>query len=408
MDYTFLLVIALIMLSTKVLGLASEKVHMPQVVGALIAGVILGPSVLNVVGETDFLMKASELGVIILMFTAGLDTDLDELKSTGFASFIIALIGVVVPLIGGTACFMLFDAMPDDPQKMLKAIFVGVVLTATSVSITVETLREMGKLKSKVGTAILGAAVIDDILGIIVLTVLTGFTDPDVQPLMVFGRIALFFVFLAVVGFIMHKAFSKMDSLWAQHRRIAIYALAFCFILSFVAEHFFGIADITGAYFAGLILCNISDTRNYAGKKMNVLGYMLFSPLFFASIGIKTELDGLTGMLILFAVTITVIAILTKVIGCGLGAKLMGFETYDAVSIGLGMVSRGEVALIVAQKGEQAGLIAPDLFPPIVLMVIVTTLITPILLKVGMRRQTPGNTELSPKEAAQMPRTDHI
>ncbi|MDY3617770.1 cation:proton antiporter [Agathobaculum sp.] len=408
MDYTFLLVIALILLSTKVLGLASEKVHMPQVVGALIAGLLLGPSVFNIVSETDFLMKASEIGVIILMFTAGLDTDLDELKQTGFASFIIALIGVIVPLVGGLGCYLLFDSNGGDPQNMLKAIFIGVVLTATSVSITVETLREMGKLKSKVGTAILGAAVIDDILGIIVLTVLTGFTDPDVQPLMVFGRIALFFVFLGIIGIIMHKAFSKMDSVWSKHRRIAIYALAFCFLLSFVAEHFFGIADITGAYFAGLILCNISDTREYAAKKLTVLSYMLFSPLFFASIGIKTELHGLTGMMVLFAVVLTLIAILSKVIGCGLGAKLMGFQTYDALSVGLGMVSRGEVALIVAQKGEQAGLIDPHFFPPIVLMVIVTTLITPVLLKFGMKRQTPANTEFVNGEAVRMPKTDHI
>lgn len=408
MDYTFLLVIALILLSTKVLGLASERVHMPQVVGALIAGLLLGPSCFNLVSETDFLMKSAELGVIILMFMAGLDTDLGELKKTGAASFVIAVIGVVVPFLGGLGCYLALDYDPTDAKGMLKAAFIGVVLTATSVSITVETLREMGKLKSKVGTAILGAAVIDDILGIIVLTVLTGFTDTNVKPLMVFGRIGLFFVFLGVVGFIMYKVFSKMDRMWGQRRRIAIYSLVFCFLMSFAAEQFFGIADITGAYFAGLILCNISETREYAAKKMTVLGYMLFSPLFFASIGIKTELHGLTGTIVVFAVLLTIIAILSKVIGCGLGARLMGFQTYDAMSIGLGMISRGEVALIVAQKGEQAGLIDPHLFPPIVLMVIVTTLITPILLKVGMKRQTPANTEFSVQEAQNMPKTSHI
>ncbi len=281
MDYTFLLVMALIMLSTKVLGLASERVHMPQVVGALIAGVILGPSCLGWVGQTDFLLKASELGVIILMFSAGLDTDLDELKSTGLASFVIALIGVIVPLAGGIGCYLLFDNDPSDPRNMMKAAFIGVVLTATSVSITVETLREMGKLKSKVGTAILGAAVIDDILGIVVLTVLTGFTDPAVKPLMVFGRIIAFFVFLGVIGLIVHRVFIRMDVMWNKHRRLAIYSLAFCFLLSFAAERFFGIADITGAYFAGLILCNITNTREYASRKLTELSYMMFSPLFF-------------------------------------------------------------------------------------------------------------------------------
>ena len=372
MSYDFLLTIAIIMLFTKVFGLTSERVHMPQVVGALIAGVLVGPSCLGWVGETDFLVKAAEIGVIILMFNAGMDTDLDELKTTGFASFIIALIGVIVPLVGGVACYLAFDNDPTDPMNMLKAAFIGVVLTATSVSITVETLREMGKLKSKVGTAILGAAVIDDILGIVVL--------------------------------VMYRVFLKMEEKWHRHRRIAIYAVAFAFLMSYVAERYFGIADITGAYFAGIVMCRLSSARDYVASKTNVLGYMLFSPLFFASIGIKTNLEGLTSTMAIFAVVLTIVAILTKIIGCGLGARVMGFQTYDAFSIGLGMVSRGEVALIVAQKGEQAGLIDPHMFPPIVLVVIVTTLVTPILLKLGMSKQTPANTEFNAQEKVQMPK----
>ena len=384
-SYEFLLVIAIILLSTKLLGLISERVHMPQVVGALLAGIILGPSVLGLVEETDFLLKTSEIGVIILMFMAGLDTDLDELKKTGFASFVIALCGVLVPLAAGTGLFYVFFPDAGDPLHFLKALFIGVVLTATSVSITVETLREMGKLKGKVGTAILGAAIIDDIMGIIVLTVVSGMTDPSVKISAVLLRIVAFFVLLGVVGFVMHKLFSQLSSTWHQHRRIAIYGFSFCLILSFVAEHYFGIADITGAYFAGLILCNIMEAREYINKKMTVLGYMIFSPIFFASIGIKTELSGLTGSLIVFSVVLLLVAILTKIIGCGLGAKLMGFSLQDSFSVGLGMVSRGEVALIVAQKGAQAGLIDSHLFPPIVLVVIVTTLITPILLKMFMK-----------------------
>lgn len=393
MDYSFLIVLAIIMLSTKVLGMASERVNMPQVVGALIAGLLLGPSCFGIVSETDFLIKVAEVGVIILMFNAGLDTDISELKSTGLSAFIIALIGVIVPFIGGAACYLAFNGQPD-PQRMLKAAFIGVVLTATSVSITVETLREMGKLKSKVGTAIMAAAVIDDILGIIVLTVLTGFTDSSVEPLMIFARIIAFFVFILIVAFFIRKFFSNIHNrLWGSRRRIAIYALAFCFVLSYCAERFFGIADITGAYFAGLMLSDLTDTRKYVAKKIDVMSYMLFSPMFFASIGIKTELSGLDGNLILFAITLTVIAVITKIIGCGLGAKLTGFGTYDSFGIGLGMVSRGEVALIVAQKGSMAGLIGGNLFPAVVLMVIVTTLVTPLLLKLGMKRPTLANTE---------------
>lgn len=383
-SYEFLLILAVILLSTKVFGLISERVHMPQVVGALLAGVVLGPSVLGLVQETDFLLKTSEIGVIILMFMAGLDTDLEELKKTGLASFVIALIGVLVPLVAGTVLYLVF--FPDSGQMhLLKAVFVGVVLTATSVSITVETLREMGRLKGKVGTAILGAAIIDDIMGIVVLTLVSGMTDPTVRPLSILLRIAVFFALIVIVGWVMHRLFQMITDEWKNHRRIAIYGFAFCLILSFTAEHYFGIADITGAYFAGLILCNIMEAREYISKKMNILAYMIFAPIFFASIGIKTELDGLTNNLIVFAVALLIVAILTKIIGCGLGAKLMGFSNRDALSVGLGMVSRGEVALIVAQKGAQAGLIESTLFPPIVLMVIVTTLITPILLKMFMR-----------------------
>lgn len=398
-SYEFLLILAVILLSTKVFGLISERVHMPQVVGALVAGVVLGPSVLGLVEETDFLMKTSEIGVILLMFMAGLDTDLEELKKTGLASFVIALIGVLVPLAAGTGLYLAFFPDNGEPLHMLKALFIGVVLTATSVSITVETLREMGRLKGKVGTAILGAAIIDDIMGIIVLTLVSAMTDPTVKPIAVLGRILAFFVLLVIVGYIMYRLFRAITNEWSNHRRIAIYALAFCLILSFVAEHYFGIADITGAYFAGLILCNIMEAREYINKKVNIMAYMFFSPVFFASMGIKTELDGMTTSLLIFSIALLVIAILTKIVGCGLGAKLMGFNWSDSLSVGLGMVSRGEVALIVAQKGAQSGLVDSSLFPPIVLVVIVTTLITPILLKLFMKSPEGPDLEL---------RHDHI
>ena len=386
-SYDFLLSLAVILLATKALGVLSERVHMPQVVGALVAGVLLGPSVFGFVSETDFLVKTSEIGVIMLMFLAGLDTDLAELKKTGFASFVIAVIGAVFPLIGGTICYEIFFKDLADPMDFLKALFIGVVLTATSVSITVETLREMGKLKGKVGTAVLGAAVIDDILGIIVLTVITGFADPSVKPIRVMGNIALFFVFIAIIGIIFYKAFQKMDIIWSNHRRLAIVSLAFCFILSYIAEVFFGIADITGAYFAGIILCNILDLREYVAKKINIMNYMFFAPIFFSSIGIKTNLEGFTSEIAAFSIVLLIIAILTKVLGCGLGAKLFKFTNHEALAVGVGMISRGEVALIVAQKGAAAGLINTDLFPAIVLVVVVTTLVTPILLKLVMNKE---------------------
>ncbi|MGN1013804.1 MAG: cation:proton antiporter [Butyricicoccus sp.] len=393
MDYSILLVIAIILFATKFLGLASGKVSMPQVVGALVAGLILGPSVLGIVQETDIIVTLSEIGVIMLMFDAGLGTDLKELKSTGAASFIIAVIGVIVPLLGGVGLYMLYFPNNGDSMYMLEAIFIGVILTATSVSITVETLREMGKLQGKVGTAIMGAAVIDDILGIIVLTVVSSFTDPDVQIAVVLLKIVLFFVFVAVAGFICYKLFSIMNNGYKNHmhRRVAIFGLAFALLMSYCAEEFFGVADITGAYFAGLLLCNLPFVRDYVSRRVSIVSYMFFSPIFFASVGVKTDLHGLTPSLLLFGLLLLIIAILTKVVGCGLGAKMCKFSTHDSLSIGIGMVSRGEVALIVAQKGSACGLVSESMFAPVILVVIVTTLITPILLKLVMGDKKPKN-----------------
>lgn len=386
--YDYLIFISVILISTKLLGLLSQKVHMPAVVGALVSGVILGPSVLNLVGESDFLAKTAEIGVIILMFLAGLETDLEELKKTGLASFIVALIGVIVPLIGGTVIYStFFDIDMGNRQELLKAVFVGVVLTATSVSITVETLREMGKLKGRLGTTILGAAIIDDIMGIIVLTVITSLSGGESAEngsiIMIIIKILVYFIFIAAIAVVVHfmrDIISKGD----YKRRTSISALAFCFILAYVTEKYFGIADITGAYFAGIMLCT-SNIKEYVNKRINVISYLFFAPVFFASIGIKTSLDGLNGSLIVFALLLLIVAIFTKIIGCGLGAKLNGFANKDALAIGIGMVSRGEVALIVAQKGSQVGLLSSDLFPPIVLVVIVTTLLTPILLKIALK-----------------------
>ena len=388
MSYTFLLVLAVILLSTKILGLASGKVNMPQVVGALLAGLILGPSILNIVSVDNTIAVISELGVIMLMFSAGLETDLAELKKTGLASFVIALAGVLLPLVCGTGLYLFWFRGEGDPQAVLKAIFVGVILTATSVSITVETLKEMGKLKGRVGTAILGAAVIDDILGIIALTVVSSFTNPDIQIHTVIIKIVLFFVFIAVVSFFVYKYFSHHNAFNEKmHRRVAIYGLAFCLLLSFASEQFFGVADITGAYFAGLLLCNLPSVRAYVSRKIEICAYMLFSPVFFASVGLKTDLRGLSLSLLVFAILLLLIAILSKIIGCGLSAKLFHFSNHEALSVGIGMVSRGEVALIVAQKGAAFGLVPDSLFGPVILVVIVTTLITPILLKLVMGRK---------------------
>ena len=328
--------------------------------------------------------RAAELGVILLMFNAGLETDLSELKKNGVASFVTALIGVIVPLIGGFLGYAFFFHTDfSDYDEVLKAAFVGVVLTATSVSITVETLREMGKLKGKVGTTILGAAVIDDIIGIIVLTIVTSLKDTSVSPITVVLKIVLYFVFIAVLIFVLTKLKVFVEE-QDEKRRTAIICVALCFILSYISEEYFGIADITGAYFAGLMLCTMK-VGPYVARRCEIPSYLIFSPVFFASVGLKVTLGGMDASIWIFAIILLVIAILSKVVGCGLGAKICGCTGKEAFQVGIGMISRGEVALIVAQKGYASGMLDDVLFAPIVLVVIVTTLITPILLKLVMK-----------------------
>ena len=380
-DYSYLLSIALILISTKVLGLFSKKIKLPQVVGALIAGVIMGPACLGWIHNTEMLSCLSEIGVIVLMFAAGLETDINELKRTGKASFLIALIGVIVPLLGGAAAAYFFNDSVDG-NKMLQNIFIGIILTATSVSITVETLKEMGKLSTPAGNAILGAAIIDDILGIIALTMVISMADSSVSLGMVLLKILGFFVFTFVAAVGYHYAFKKWtDNNPVKLRRYVVISFAFCLVLAYCAEEFFGVADITGAFFAGLAISGTTKA-DYVTKRFDTLSYLLLSPIFFASIGLKVVLPKMNLEIVLFTVIICLVAVLTKVIGCGLGAKICKYSNKEALQIGVGMISRGEVALIVANKGEAVGLMSDKFFAPIVIMVVLTTIITPVLLKV--------------------------
>ena len=387
--YGFLFDLALILLSTKLFGLVTRRFKMPQVVGALAAGLILGPAMLNILGETDFITKLSEVGVIVLMFTAGLETDIQELKRTGKASFIIALIGVLVPLGGGflLAYFFNNEAIAGPGANLfLQDIFIGIILTATSVSISVETLKEMGKLNTRAGNAILGAAIIDDILGIVALTVVTSLADASVNLLVVLLKIVAFFVVAAGGGFLFYIVFKKYQARYQKDmRRFVILAFVFCLLLSFCAERFFGVADITGAFIAGMVISNTQHSK-YIAARFETLSYIFLSPVFFASIGLKVSLPDMTGSIILFSVLLVVVAVLTKIVGCGIGAKLCKFSTHESIQIGAGMVSRGEVALIVATKGASLGLMSTVFFGPIIIMVVITTIIAPILLKLAFHK----------------------
>lgn len=387
MDYKYLLDLAIILLCTKALGLLTRRVQMPQVVGALLAGLLLGPAGVSILTETSFLQSVAEIGVIVLMFCAGMETDIKELKACGKASFIIALCGVLVPLAGGFATAYFFNRpgmIESDASAsiFLQNIFIGVILTATSVSITVETLKELGKLKTRSGNAILGAAIIDDILGIVALTIVTSISDPSVKIGMVMLKIVGFFVFAAVVGFIFYKLYKNwVDKANKEKHRHTIVAFVFCLLMAYIAEDVFGVADITGAFIAGLIISNVQRST-YLETKFDTLSYLLLSPVFFASIGLKVELPKMSAAIVGFAVALTIVAVLTKVVGCGFGAKICHYKNYQAKRIGIGMISRGEVALIVASKGAALGLLGSAFLGPIIIVVVITTIITPVFLKV--------------------------
>lgn len=385
--YQFLFNLALILLSTKLLGLLTKKFQMPQVVGALLAGLVLGPAVLGIIRETAFIHATAEIGVVVLMFCAGMETDIQELKKSGKASFVIAVIGVIVPLAGGFGVAYFFNrpgVIESDASGsvLLQNIFIGIILTATSVSITVETLKELGKLKTRSGNAILGAAIIDDILGIIGLTVITSLADTSVNVAIVLLKVLGFFVFAALAGFAFYKFYVR----WVVPsqkglRRHVIIVFVFCLLMSYIAEVGFGVADITGAFIAGLIISCTQRTQ-YLASKFDTLSYVYLSPVFFASIGLQVVLPSMNFQVVLFAAILVVVAILTKVVGCSFGAKLCGYKNYQCARIGVGMISRGEVALIVASKGAAIGLLGANFLGPVVLVVIITTIVTPILLKI--------------------------
>ena len=259
----------------------------------------------------------------------------------------------------------------------------------------------MGKLNTRAGNAILGAAIIDDILGIVALTIVTSMADASVNIWVVLLKVVLFFVFAGGAGFVFYLIFTKwLKRYHKDMRRFVIVAFVFCLLLSYCAEVFFGVADITGAFIAGVILSNTERTK-YIASRFETLSYMLLSPMFFASIGIKVVLPDMDWMIILFAVLLVIVAVLTKILGCGIGAKLCKYTNREALQIGAGMISRGEVALIVANKGAAVGLMSSVFFGPVVIMVVITTIIAPILLKIVFRPHKNDTNEVVSNELAE-------
>ena len=378
--------LAIIILSAKFFALVARKCKAPQVVGEIIAGLLIGPCLLNLVQTSDSISIFAEIGVVLLMFTTGLGTNLKELMRAGPIATLIACVGVFVPLVGGTLLYGAFYgfAAVGSPE-FYRALFIGTIMTATSVSITVATLQELGHLKSFLGTTIVSAAVIDDVIGIIVLTCVLGASSGEGTGIGgVLIQTVLFFLVAIGVGVIIHYAMKWLDARNPHTQRI----LAFCFAMAYIAEQYFGIADITGAYIAGIVLCTMNDA-SYVERRVDISNYVIFAPVFFASIGLKTDISGLTPEIFLFCVCFVIVALATKIIGCGLAAKICRFNWGDALKVGVGMMTRGEVALIVAQKGLEVGVVDPVYFTAVILLIVVSSVATPLALKALFTKMPP-------------------
>ncbi|MGH0591935.1 cation:proton antiporter [Bacillus pretiosus] len=373
MDFEFFFQIALILLSTKLAGDLSVRLGQPSVLGKLIVGIVIGPAILGWIENSELLTQLSNVGVILLMFMAGLETDLEELNANRNSSLAVALGGIVLPFVGGYVSGLVMG------MEQGNAVFLGLLLCATSVSISVQTLRDLGKMKTRESTTMLGAAVFDDILVVILLAFAMSFlgTD-DVNLTMVILKKVVFFASIILIGWKSVPAIMRWLSPLRVSESIVSAALIICFSFAYFGE-LLGIAGIIGAFAAGIAISQ-TNYKHEVEKKVEPIAYAMFVPVFFVSIGMNITFDGI-GNQIWFILALTVIAVLTKLIGCGLGARMTGFDAKSSAIIGSGMVSRGEVALIIAGTGLSSGLLAQDYFTAIVIVVILTTMITPPMLK---------------------------
>lgn len=425
---SLLLPLALILLLSKLLQMGCKRVKMPQVVGMLLAGIIIafidkipGINLLNDSARAGIKFLA-EIGVVLIMFSAGLGTNLNSIKSSGISAIVVTSLGVIVPMSLGFLVAGLFNGFSgtitlEDGLTVSKTwsnLFYGVILTATSVSVTVATLKEMHRLNGKAGTIIISAAILDDIIGVIVLSVVLSLSgagssgENTLGSLMcsndvvaVFLNVLFFFIFTIAIGVGIHYLFKYLNKKKPHTRRLPIFGLAFCFFMAFASEKFFGVADITGAYFAGLALAGIGhhinpirdvladDTSDYIERKSDVLSYMIFSPIFFANVGINADFSGLKATMIGFGCCYILAGLLGKVLGCGIGAKVTGNHLKDSIRIGIGMMARAEVALICANKGIDAGLVDSGMSTFIVIMIIVSSFVTPLILKLTYKNENP-------------------
>lgn len=385
----FYLTILIILLATKLAGDLTARLGQPAVVGKLLVGIIIGPAMLGWVENSHMIEELSEIGVLLLMFMAGLETNVDELKRSFKSSMAVAVGGIIMPLLGG---YLTGIAIGMDSSK---AIFLGLLLSATSVSISVQSLKDLGLMRSKESTTLLGAAILDDILVVILLAFVMSIVGGEEVNLALV--ISYKFIFFAIVALFIWKIAKWIMKLLAPLRvteAIISAGLILCFFLAYVAEQF-GVAGIIGAFAAGLAISQ-TDYKHEVEHKLQPIAYTIFVPIFFVSVGFSVSFEGLgsqIGLLILFFI----LALITKLIGSGLGARLTGYSRRSALGIGSGMVSRGEVALIIATIGLESGLLEQRYFTVLVIVVILTTIVTPLLLKATLGNQPKNQPQSQPQ-----------
>lgn len=391
--------LAVILLLAKSFGLLARKIGLPQVTGMVVAGLLIGflkrfnnPDNFFLSffmnpdqQESEVLHAFSQVGVVLILFSSGLETKLSDLKKSGLAATVIAFAGVITPILFGALGAMAFlhGYSEYSHDKLLNAIFVGTILAATSVGITVETLKELGKLNGKVGQTVISAAVIDDVIGIIALSIVTSLKGNGAEQIGITLLKAVgFFAFAIGLGILLRVYFNWEERKFPHKRRTSIFAFAMCFFYAYCSEKFFGIASITGAYVAGIMISGLDDTP-FVDRKAVVSGYMIFTPIFFAYIGISADFSSFSLNALWFGLAFVALGIAGKIIGCSLAAKPFGFTNKESLTVGCGMIARGEVALAVYSAGQSLIAAENGLDPLLatIMLILISSIVCPILLK---------------------------
>lgn len=379
----FIGVLCLILISTTVAGHFSRRFGIPAVIGQLLVGIVLGNAGLRLVHPDILVEDFSEIGVILLMFLAGIESDLSLLRKYFRPGMYVAVLGILFPVLLGTLGGNLFHI------PLNESFFLGLILAATSVSISVEVLKELNVINTKEGSTILGASVVDDILVVLIVSLSMSFLGAksgNDNPLgimlveQVLFFVAIFFLIRWGAPYLM-----RLSNKLLAESSVIIVSLILCLSMSYLAD-FIGLSSVIGAFFTGVA---IGQTKVWKEVQYNVeaIGYAVFIPVFFVSIGLEVSFNGMSDQVILILV-LTLLAVVSKLFGGFFGSKLAGFGNHSSMMVGSGMISRGEMALIIVQLGFQAQLVIQKYYSAFILVILFTTLSSPFLLKYFTKKFT--------------------